>query len=324
MAEIGAREGIAFADKTGIDPSVLAMIYEKASHERTETTDTAALNALRNYWRCALLGNMCWQLAHTHKAQPVVVENAPAPDKNDKPDKKADKPATAQAQNDATAPKAPKETDHTVVKVTPDGATTTNVVAQPAEPKPATNADENVNPPVAPIATNEMANTEPPPPATKADSPPVAPVATPENPPIAPIATPDYSAVVVPPGEVHAAMHPTATNTEAVVAPPVIPVAPIASETTNPPVPPPAPPVANTPVTNAAPAPPAPSTPAPTVTAANSTDDPNIPVAPIAKATDYSSGDTPPPTTNAAPVIGPIPPSKPIKSNADGGAGAFP
>ncbi len=36
MAEIGARHGIAFAEKAEIDPSVLAMIYEKAAHERTQ------------------------------------------------------------------------------------------------------------------------------------------------------------------------------------------------------------------------------------------------------------------------------------------------
>ena len=71
MAEIGARHGIAFAEKAEIDPSVLAMIYERAAHQRIQGDDASALDALRNYWRCALLGNVCWQLAHTPKAQPV-------------------------------------------------------------------------------------------------------------------------------------------------------------------------------------------------------------------------------------------------------------
>src|SRR5260221_1741497 len=76
MAEIGAGHGIAVAEKTEIDPSVLAMIYEKAGYQRTQGSDASALDALRNYWRCALLGNMCWQLAHTHKAQPVNLTSA--------------------------------------------------------------------------------------------------------------------------------------------------------------------------------------------------------------------------------------------------------
>ncbi|MCE0484226.1 MAG: hypothetical protein LV479_08320 [Methylacidiphilales bacterium] len=70
-AEGGARQGIAFAEKAEVDSSVLAMIYERASYLRIQNDDASALEALRNYWRCALLGNMCWQLAHTHKAQPV-------------------------------------------------------------------------------------------------------------------------------------------------------------------------------------------------------------------------------------------------------------
>ncbi len=71
MAEIGARRGIMFAGKTGINPAVLSMIYEKAAHQRTRGSDASSLDALRNFWRCALLGNMCWQLAHTHKAEAV-------------------------------------------------------------------------------------------------------------------------------------------------------------------------------------------------------------------------------------------------------------
>jgi hypothetical protein len=51
MAEIGARHGIAFAEKAEIDPSVLAMIYEKAAHQRLQGDDVSALDALRNYWR---------------------------------------------------------------------------------------------------------------------------------------------------------------------------------------------------------------------------------------------------------------------------------
>jgi hypothetical protein len=324
MAEIGAREGIAFAEKTEIDPSVLAMIYEKAAHERTEGSDASALDALRNYWRCALLGNMCWQLAHTHKAQPVVVDNGPAAGKTDKPDKK--EAPSKEAEDDETAAKPSDE--NTVVKVTPKGTATTNVVTQPAEPAATAHAAESVNPPVAPIATNNVANATEPPAATNVDTVPVAPAAPDEMATTpGPATTTNADTVPVAPAatnEVHANKHSTLTNADTAAAPPAPPVATPLTNQAGQPVPPPAPPVANTPATNAAPAPSAPPTPPPTATASNDNDDMTIPVAPIAKATDYTGGDAPP-ATNAAPVIGPIPPSnKPLKSNADGGAGAFP
>jgi len=334
MAEIGAREGIAFAEKTEINPSIFAMIYEKASHQRTEGNDSASLDALRNYWRCALLGNMCWQLAHTHKAQPVApADTEPAVAKTDKQDKSDKKdgektkkeetaPETVTVTDDETAPKAPNDTDHTVVKVTPKGTTTTNVVEKAAEPKPSTNAADNANPPrapdtnaatpaaipVAPIATNEMAHAEPSAaPDTNAVIP-VAPVATNEVTMAAPPPTPDTNAVIpvapIAPKEVHAAMPPGVTTPELVVNPPVVPAA-----------------TSQTPATNAAPASPAPpAAPSPAVAAGN--DDMNVPVAPIAKAADFTNGETPA-ATNAIPV-GPIPPSHKIKDNADGGPNAFP
>ena len=71
LAEVGARHGIAFAEKAKIDSSVLEMIYEKAGHLRIQDDDASALEALRHYWRCALLGNICWQLAHGLKALPA-------------------------------------------------------------------------------------------------------------------------------------------------------------------------------------------------------------------------------------------------------------
>ena len=58
-AEAGARLGIAFAEKAEVDSSVLSLIYERASYLRIQSDDAAALDALRHYWRCALLGNMC-------------------------------------------------------------------------------------------------------------------------------------------------------------------------------------------------------------------------------------------------------------------------
>jgi len=101
-AEAGARQGIAFAQKAEVDPSVLAMIYERGSYLRIQTDDASALEALRQYWRCALLGNMCWQLAHAHKAQPVDLSKEDAPDdkttdKNKEKDKDKDKAKPTEA-----------------------------------------------------------------------------------------------------------------------------------------------------------------------------------------------------------------------------------
>jgi hypothetical protein len=292
MAEIGARHGIAFAEKAEVDPSVLAMIYERAAHERLQGSDSSALDSLRNYWRCALLGNMCWQLAHTRKAQPVELSAAPAA--GDKSGKPADKTAKTDTTSAATTPAA---STNTAVVVSPQGTTTTtNVIATPAPPAPAsTNTVVAVPPPAAPAppaTTNEVAV-------------PVAPMATNTeaavNPPVAPAAT----------NEVAIPVAPMATNADVPVN---IPVAPIATNMAETPAPP-----------QAQPTPPAPPAPAPPTPAASAeTNAMNIPVAPIAKAEDYAGADTPAPT-NAAP-IGPISPStsptKPV--NGDGPPGSFP
>jgi hypothetical protein len=290
MAEIGARHGIAFAEKAELNPSVLAMIYEKAAHQRIQGDDASALDALRNYWRCALLGNVCWQLAHTPKAQPVDLSSVPASGDGNKTAKKdGDKTDTAK-EDDKTKKEDKTETNstpsastNTTVVVNPPGDTTvTNQIVTPIAPPAATNTEAVVNPPVAPIATNDNVAAVAPLPPTNTE--------VVVNPPVAPIATNDNVAPVVPPPP---------TNTEAVVNPPVAPIA--TNETDHP-------------------APPAP--PPPAATATGDTNDANIPVAPIAKVDDYAGGQTPP-ATNAAPTTGPIPPStKP--DNSDGHNGAFP
>jgi hypothetical protein len=287
MAEIGARHGIAFAEKTEINPSVLAMIYERAAHQRIQGDDASALDALRNYWRCALLGNMCWQLAHTPKAQPVNASNTPPADgdKSAKTDeKKTD--ATATAKSDDKTKKddahgsgpAPTASTNVVVKVSPPGTQTeTNVVVTPSAPLAVTNTVAPLNLPVAPIATNEVVVPVAPSAKTNAE------VAV--DPPVAPIAT--NALIPTPPS--------AATNADTAVNPPVTP---IATNQTNHPAPPP--------------------TPAPPP-AATASDDANIPVAPIAKVEDYTGNAA---GTNAPPA-GPIPPSnKPV--NADSHAGEFP
>jgi hypothetical protein len=281
MADIGARHGIAFAAKAEIDPSILAMIYERAAHERIENDDVSALDSLRNYWRCALLGNVCWQLAHTPKAQPVdLSKEAPARDGDksgsSKEGTKSNATAAAGGNDQTNSDESPTQaaSTNTVVKVNPPTAqSTTNELVTPVLPA-VTNTDTVVIPAAAPIATNEM---EAPVPAPN-----YADVATPVNPPVAPIATNDDN----------------------------IPIAPIATNVMDQPAPPPTPapvPVAVplTEIANGNPAPaPSPAPAPPSVPPATIPDDANIPVAPIAKVQDYAGS---PGTTNA-PVVNPSPP----------------
>lgn len=73
-AEVGARRGIAMSLKVGINPSVFALAYESASALRNSNDDQEQLEALRQYWRCALLGNMCWQLGYIPRAKAVPAD----------------------------------------------------------------------------------------------------------------------------------------------------------------------------------------------------------------------------------------------------------
>jgi hypothetical protein len=321
MAEIGARHGIAFAEKAEINPSILAMIYEKAAHQRTQGDDASALDALRNYWHCALLGNVCWQLAHTPKAQPVDLSSlSPAEAakiaKSDQPKTDADK--TDDKTSQATPP--PAASTNTAVVVPPNGdSAVTNVIVTPVPPPSA----DNNPPPVAPPATNEVAPMAPPaaPAPETAVNPPVAPIATNETTvPAAPPAPPHEEAMVNPPvapittNDVAIPVAPIATNSEAEVNPPVAPVAHEVHEQTPPPAP-----VPDATATNVTAVP----TPPPAATAQGDTNEMNIPVAPIAKVEDYSSGGAPA-ATNAAPVVPPLPPAPTPKSdNADSHGGGF-
>lgn len=194
-AESGAREGIAFAEKAEVDTSVLAMIYERGSHLRIQTDDASALEALRQYWRCALLGNMCWQLAHTHKAQPVDLsqeQGAPAPADNSAP------AAAVTVTKDEPKPPAPVPPQNT-----PAPATNSVVAAIPPLP------------PIAPIATNEVSHPAPPRALPVTDEPPAAQPITPPPPAAQPV-------TAQPASNPPAAANPDEAN---------IPVAPIAKST---------------------------------------------------------------------------------------------
>ncbi len=100
------------------------MIYEKAAHQRTRGNDASSLDALRNFWRCALLGNMCWQLAHTRRAAPVTLQDIADVGPPKPPGTKGDKKAGGKTAGPAST--------NAVVAVSPKGDTSTNAVLQHA------------------------------------------------------------------------------------------------------------------------------------------------------------------------------------------------
>jgi len=161
LAERGALQGAAFAQQAEVSPSIFGMIYERANFLRLHGDDTNGLAGLRNYWRCALLGNMCWQLAHTHKAAAVDLG---ADDKKGKEKKKtAETNAVSTNSVVATNTNHPSETTNSVttpaavtnapssVAATTNGAPATNAISDVPPVPPVENLDSN-SPPIAPIA----------------------------------------------------------------------------------------------------------------------------------------------------------------------------
>jgi hypothetical protein len=138
LATTGAQQGAAFANQAQVSPDVFAMILERASYLRQHGDDTNALAGLRNYWRCALLGNMCWQLAHTHKAAAVDLSAENPPDKKGK-EKTADAAKTGEAAKAAATAKAASTNAATAnaPATNAPSASATNVVATPATNAPA-------------------------------------------------------------------------------------------------------------------------------------------------------------------------------------------
>jgi hypothetical protein len=176
LATTGAQQGAAFANQAQVSPDVFAMILERASYLRQHGDDTNALAGLRNYWRCALLGNMCWQLAHTHKAAAVDLSTETPPDKKGK-EKTADTAKTGEAAKTAATGKAASTNAPTAsVTTNAPSAAATNVVATPATNAPA------AHPPAAATATNSPPTAPTPAPvAADPTAVPVVPVARPEN-----------------------------------------------------------------------------------------------------------------------------------------------
>jgi hypothetical protein len=286
MADVGARQGIAFAEKAEIDTSVLDMIYEKASQLRIENDEASALDALRNYWRCALLGNMCWQLAHTHKAQPVDLAAAKPGDTAAKPGAKAPVPPVKPAPKPATTPTQVAGTTKTsdVAKNVPIAGTKTASNPPPVKTPPS--GDTVVTPAGAAVPVVAPATTAD---IDTAHAPRALPV-TEEPPPATTniVAAPAMTNTVAAPATTNIVAAPAMTNAVPATQNPVVASAPSPAPVTGPVVMPKAAPVA--------------------LPAAPLEDDSSIPVAPVARTEDYTGGNTNAPTTNGSPLIGPIAP----------------
>jgi hypothetical protein len=106
FAEIGARRGIGLAQEVGADTSFLALTYEWASNLRASPRDAERLEALRQYWRCGMLGSLAWQLGHAPTQGPISVQKA-TPVANE------DKKGTA---SEAAVPKATPVEDKKAAK----------------------------------------------------------------------------------------------------------------------------------------------------------------------------------------------------------------
>jgi len=237
LSETGALQGSAFAEQAQVDPSVFGMILERATYLRLHGDDSNALAGLRNYWRCALLGNMCWQLAHTHKAAAVDLSAEAGGDKKDKGKEKAsdqDKTADNSKPADQGKPATPEKSSPSTASATnapPAAPAATNTVQAPAVPPTTKPAPENPAANSKPVASAEPDKT------TKPATAPTPVPATADLPPIAPIATAADLTTNLPPA--------VSTDTNA---PPVAPIATAADVVNN------APPSATALDTNAAPA----------------------------------------------------------------------
>jgi hypothetical protein len=321
LAENGAQEGSAFAQQALVNPDIFAMILERASYLRQHGDDSNALAGLREYWRCALLGNMCWQLAHTHKAAAVDLSAETGGGKKSNKDKKtAEKGAVAD--KDKSAPATNTNSTNSVAGLVPPATNAAPENAGPEKkPTETATAGNEANPnsdkvaPVEPAPTNAVVDVPAVPPSGPVVEPTPASVVDTNIVPVAPVAsivTPEPP--VAPPANVVT----PATNEP--------PVAPIASERD---MENHAPPAAVPVHTNAAPAPAAEehafpralpvdvSTNASPPSDSAATGEPtaaNPPVATPAKDDEYTGGDNgtppvalpvnpPPATTNSAPAI---------------------
>ena len=142
-------------EQAQVDPSIFSMILERAGYLRLHGDDSSALDGLRNYWRCALLGNMCWQLAHTRKAAAVDLSAETPPDKDaKKKDSEKDSEANAADKDESADKDADKTADNDKSETSDKTAASTNVVATPAPLKAEAVKNADRVAPAEPTPTN--------------------------------------------------------------------------------------------------------------------------------------------------------------------------
>jgi hypothetical protein len=151
-AQNGALQGAAFAQEAQVNPALFGMIYERATYLRLHGDDANGLAGLRQYWRCALLGNMCWQLAHTHKAAAVDLGT-----NDDKKGKDKDKKTGNDGKTGEESASSTNGPTAAATNAAPTAPEETNTVETPVAP--ATNAaPENPPPRALPIVSAEISN----------------------------------------------------------------------------------------------------------------------------------------------------------------------
>ncbi len=94
-AEAGSRRGVGFLQKIGVNPAILQLIHERGDGMRHRIDADDRIEALRQYWRCSLLGSLCWQLT-----LPAPEPSVPAAESD------ATSVRRALPANDAAAPQA--------------------------------------------------------------------------------------------------------------------------------------------------------------------------------------------------------------------------
>jgi hypothetical protein len=137
-ADLEARRGMIFAEKAGIDSSVFLLIYERASNLRALDDEKYKLEALRQYWRCSLLGNMCWQLGSTADPIPSAIPTLTTkivPTKVKEPNEVKPKPAAVSVKPAAPSIRAQGVVLKKAVKNTPTPAPAKEPAVLPPKPE---------------------------------------------------------------------------------------------------------------------------------------------------------------------------------------------
>ncbi|PTY03986.1 hypothetical protein DB346_02555 [Verrucomicrobia bacterium LW23] len=142
-ADVAARRGIAMAELIGLNTNILELVYERASYLRSSRRMDDKLEALRQFWRCALLGNMCWQLGYVPKAS-AMPAGPPPPSRI--PPIDAPLPETTQAGTQQTQPGAGQLTSAQKPLPSFKSQVQDGILLAPAQPIPRTPVEDDIEP----------------------------------------------------------------------------------------------------------------------------------------------------------------------------------